>query len=76
MEIVNGVLNAYYVNKDLLLTDATESQFKELLDNFVFEKESKGKKDFIAREFALYASDNGYHIYTHKSTVLPPRQKF
>ena len=62
-EIESGKFNpAYY------WTNATEEEFKGLLDNYLSEIEGK----FNEGTFTLYISKNGYYIHTRRTHVFPP----
>jgi hypothetical protein len=69
MEI--GKLNVYYISSELsrvaypaFFTDATESEFKELLDNYLSQNDSKGEGKINENLFAVYIAKNGYHVIT------------
>lgn len=69
MEIEKGKLNGFYVNNHAFFTNATEEEFEELLNNFVIEQESKGKKKFSYADFGDYILDNGYHTVGQNNRV-------
>lgn len=53
-------------------TNATQEEFKELLDNFISENEAKDDREFNAGLFTSYVQKNGYYIMTLKRKVLLP----
>jgi hypothetical protein len=69
MEIENGKLNGFYVNDHAFFTNATEEEFKELLNNFISENESKGKKKFSYADFGDYILENGFHTVGQNNRV-------
>lgn len=69
MEIDKGILNGFYVNDHAFFTNATESEFEELLDNFVSENESKGKNKFSYADFGDYILNNGYHVMGQNNRI-------
>lgn len=70
-----GKLNTFYINSEqrgevipsAYFTDATEDEFKELLDNFLSENDGK----FNIIRFTGYVGQNGYYIMTIRD-VIPP----
>jgi len=74
-------LNAFSIDPELkfgkilpsaFFTNATEEEFKELLDNFLLENELKDNREFNAGFFTSYVQKNGYYIMTNKRAVLAP----
>ena len=50
-------------------TNAGEEEFKELLDNYLSENNSK----FNDGTFTLYIIKNGYYIHTRRTHVFHPK---
>lgn len=69
MEIEKGNLNGFFVNNHAFFTNATEEAFEELLNNFISEQESKGKKKFDYADFGDYVLANGYHTVGQNNRV-------
>ncbi len=53
-------------------TNTTESEFKELLNNFLLEYEIKDDKKFNPGVFTAYIAKNGYYIHTRKDKIFRP----
>ena len=79
MEIKN--VNSYLIDSELqgkgfpfafYFTNATESEFKELLNNFLSEYEIKEDNKFNPGVFTAYVAKNGYHIHTRRDKVFSP----
>ena len=80
MEIQN--VNSFLINSELqsskgfpyafYFTNATETQFKELLDNFLSEYEIKDDNKFNPGVFTAYVAKNGYYIHTRRDKVFCP----
>ncbi|MGB7967942.1 MAG: hypothetical protein WCF28_00060 [Methanobacterium sp.] len=81
MEITGmGKLNVYYVSYEIkisntesrfasaFLSNATEEEFKELLDNYLSANEEPN-----LGLFRVYVSDNGYYCQGLEGEVLMPR---
>ncbi len=75
MEIKKGKLNSYFIDVDghpvAIFTDATESEFNKLLDNFM--SEIDGRK-FRIGFFKNYVAESGYYIYYAQDPVDPPQE--
>ena len=54
------------------LTTATETEFKELLNNFLSEYEINDDSKFNPGVFTEYVAKNGYYIHTRKDKVFSP----
>ena len=81
MELEFGKLNGFFIDATHkwgtispydVFTNATESEFEELLENFISENESQDGPDFSIRKFSYYVAKNGYYIKTHGNFILPP----
>lgn len=80
MEIQN--VNSFLINSEInsgkgfayafYFTNATESQFKELLNNFLSEYEIKDDNKFNPGVFTAYVARNGYYIHTRRDRVFSP----
>jgi hypothetical protein len=79
MEIKN--VNSYLIDSELqgkgfpfafYFTNATESEFKALLNNFLSEYEIKEDSKFNPGVFTAYVAKNGYYIHTRKDKVFSP----
>ena len=78
MEI--GKVNSFYIDSELesgkefpyafYFTNATETEFKELLDNYLSENESQGDNNFNVGVFSLYIGKQGYYIHTVRNKVF------
>ena len=81
MEIIGmGKLNVYYISYELkisnteagfasaFLTDATEEEFQELLDNY-----SSNNEDLNLGLFRSYVANNGYYCQGLEGEVLIPK---
>jgi hypothetical protein len=53
-------------------TNATESEFEELLDNFLSEYKIKEDNKFNPGVFTAYVAKNGYYIHTRRDKVFSP----
>jgi len=69
VDIEKGKLNGFYVNNHAFFTNATEEEFNELLNNFIAEKESKGKNKFSYADFGDYLLENGFHTVGQNNRV-------
>jgi hypothetical protein len=79
MEIKN--VNSYLIDSELqgkgfpfafYFTNATESEFKALLNNFLSEYEIKEDSKFNPGVFTACVAKNGYYIHTRKDKVFSP----
>ncbi len=80
MEIQN--VNSFLIKSELkngkgftfafYFTNATESEFNELLDKFLSEYEIKEDIKFNPGVFTAYVAKNGYYIHTRKNKVFSP----
>ena len=72
MVIRKGKLNSYFIdingNPVAIFTDATESEFNELLDNFI--SKIDGRK-FRIGFFRNYVAESGYYIYYAQDPLIP-----
>lgn len=63
-----GKLNYFYIDYNkkyapkVALINATESEFKELLEGYISENESQDGEEFNAFEFTVYGKKRGYQI--------------
>ena len=85
MEYEKGRLNGFFIDTalkwdrntpDLFLTNASESEFYDLLDRFIEEIESEGIDKIDTYKFKLYLAKNGYYVYAEFNKVLPPYAPF
>jgi|WetSurMetagenome_2_1015567.scaffolds.fasta_scaffold150279_1 hypothetical protein len=53
-------------------TDATEEEFKELVDNYLAENNIQEDKKFKAGMFTMYMYQHGYYVYARKDRVFRP----
>ncbi len=80
MEIVTGNLNGFFIDATLewgknpydIFTNATESEFNELLENYLSENESQDGPHFSVQKFSNYLAKNGYYVKTKGNFLLPP----
>lgn len=80
MEIQN--VNSFLIDSELksgkgfpyafYFTNATESEFKELLNNFLSEYEIKEDSKFNPGIFTAYMAKNGYYIHARRDKVFSP----
>jgi hypothetical protein len=80
MEIQN--VNSFLIDSELksgkgfpyafYFTNATESEFKELLNNFLSEYEIKEDSKFNPGIFTAYVAKNGYYIPARRDKVFSP----
>jgi hypothetical protein len=80
MEIQN--VNSFLINSELksgkgfpyafYYTNATESEFKELLDKFLSEYGIEEDSKFNPGIFTAYVAKNGYYIHTRRDKVFCP----
>jgi hypothetical protein len=80
MEI--GIVNSFVIDSELTsgkdfpfafyFTNATEAEFKELLNNFLVEYEIINDKKFNPGIFTAYVAKNGYYIHTRRDKVFHP----
>jgi hypothetical protein len=69
MELETGKLNTYYIDRHAkkylpycYRINATETEFKELLENYISENQSQDGKNFSPFKFLIYGKNNGYII--------------
>ena len=55
-----------------IFTNATEEEFKELLENYLSENESQDGPDFSVQRFRNYVAKNGFYIHTMRDKVFRP----
>jgi hypothetical protein len=81
MEIVMGKLNGYFIDSTLkwgtqhpfdILTNANETEFKELLESYISKNISQDGPDFSVQKFSNYVVKNGYYIKTKGNFIIPP----
>lgn len=81
MELEVGTLNVYFidathewgrVNPYEIYINATESEFKDMLESYLSENESQDGSDFSIRRFANYVAKKGYYVKTKGNFILPP----
>jgi hypothetical protein len=81
MEIVSGKLNGYFIDSTLkwgtqrpfdILTNANETEFKELLEGYISENSSQDGPDFSVQRFSNYVVKSGYYIKTKGNFIIPP----
>ena len=76
MELEMGKLNSFYIDATVrphaILTNATEEEFKELLENYLSENNSQDGRDFNILSFVNYVTKNGYYIKTGNHDLLSP----
>jgi hypothetical protein len=81
MEITMGKLNGYFIDSTHvwgtqapfdILTNATESEFKDLLDGYISENQSQDGPDFSVQRFSNYVVKNGFYIKTKGNFIIPP----
>lgn len=53
-------------------TDATEEEFKELLDGFFTENSIENEEKFKSGMFTAYIFQHGYYIHTRREKVFKP----
>ena len=80
MEVQN--VNSFLINSELksfksfpyafYFTNATESEFKELLNNFLSEYGIEEDNKFNPGIFTAYVAKNGYYIHTRRDKVFSP----
>ena len=80
MEIRN--INSFVIDSELIsnkkfpfafyYTNATESEFIELLNNFLSEYEIKEETKFNPGIFTAYVAKNGFYIHSRKDKVFRP----
>jgi hypothetical protein len=80
MEIKN--VNSFVIDSELAsnknfpfafyFINATESEFKELLNNFLSEYEIKDDSKFNPGVFTAYVAKNGFYIHTMRDKVFRP----
>ena len=80
MEIQN--VNSFLINSELksgksfpyafYFTNATESEFKDLLDKFLSEYRIEEDGKFNPGVFTAYVAKNGYYIHTRRDKVFCP----
>ena len=78
MEIQN--VNSFLISSELkkgfnfafYFTNATESEFKELLNNFLLEYKIEEDSKFNPGIFTAYVAKNGYYIHTRRDKVFRP----
>jgi hypothetical protein len=80
MEIQN--VNSFLISSELksgkgfpfafYFTNATEAEFKELLDKFLSEYRIEEDSKFNPGVFTAYVAKNGYYIHTRKDKVFSP----
>ena len=80
MEITMGKLNGYFIDSTNvwgtqhpfdILTNATEVEFKDLLNGYLSENESQDGPDFSVQRFSNYVIKNGFYIKTKGNFILP-----
>ncbi len=54
-------------------TDATEEEFKELLDGYLSENNINEDKNFKSGIFTAYVFQQGYYIHTRRDKVFRPK---
>jgi len=54
-------------------TDASENEFKELLDNYLSENRIEDDSKFKAGMFTAYIFQKGYYIHTRRDKVFRPK---
>lgn len=76
MELELGKLNSFYIGKSgrphFILTNATEEEFKGLLESYLSENESQDGSDFQVLLFEDYVTKNGYYFKTGNHDLNPP----
>ena len=76
-------INSFLIDSELnksfpyafYFTNATESEFNELLNNFLSEYEIKEDSKFNTGVFTAYVAKKGYYIHTQKDKVFRPIPK-
>ena len=85
MELEVGILNCFFIDSALkwgrispyeIYMNATESEFKELLEGYLSENESQDGPDFSIQRFSKYVAKNGYYVKTKGNFILPPYAPF
>ncbi len=82
MQLKTGKLNYFYIDGEFrgkygygitVLTDATESEFKELLENYLAENPDRDGKKFDHNKFAVYMAENGgFYHKIERDDIVPP----
>ena len=81
MQVEMGKLNGFFIDATLkwgtaspydILTNATEDEFKKLLESYLSENESQDGPDFSVQRFRNYVAKNGFYIKTKGYFILPP----
>ena len=80
MEIQN--VNSFLIDSELksgkgfpyafYFTNATESEFKDLLNGYISENESQDGPNFSVQRFSNYVVKNGFYIKTKGNFIIPP----
>lgn len=77
MELEFGKLNCFYIGKSgrphAFLTNATEDEFKGLLESYISENESQDGIRFQVGLFELYVRENGYYLKYGNSDLNAPK---